>query len=151
MDAIRHLLAQRHLALLILGAALLLKLLVPTGYMIDASGGQLSVIVCPGVVPAPAAAHQQMGGHHEMAGAHQMAMAGDGAPMKHDGSGGHGQVEMPCAFAGLSAAALGAVDPIQLAALIAFVLAIGFAAVVLPAVVRPVYLRPPLRGPPAFL
>lgn len=145
VQPIRLLLAQRHLAVLLLAAALLLKLLVPTGYMIDASGGRLAVIVCPGVVPAPAAAHQQM------AGGHQMAMADHGAPMKHDGSGGHGQVEMPCAFAGLSAAALGAVDPIQLAALIAFVLAMGVVAVVLPAVVPPVYLRPPLRGPPAFL
>ena len=150
MDAIRHLLAQRHLALLILGAALLLKLLVPTGYMIDASGGQLSVIVCPGVVPQAASPAAGAVMHGAMAGHHQ-AMADHEAPGQHDGSGQHGQVEMPCAFAGLSAAALGAIDPIQLAALIAFVLAIGFAAVVLPAVVRPVYLRPPLRGPPAFL
>ncbi|OWK28041.1 hypothetical protein [Sphingomonas dokdonensis] len=149
MQPIRLFLAQRHLAVLLLGAALLLKLLVPTGYMIDASGGRLAVIVCPGVVPAPSSVSQSAGGHHQMVG-HQ-AVADHGAPMKHDGSGGHGQVEMPCAFAGLSAAALGAVDPIQLAALIAFVLAVGFAAMVLPAVARPVYLRPPLRGPPAFL
>lgn len=148
MHAFRHLLAQRHLALLIVGAALLLKLLVPTGYMIGARDGQLSVIVCPGVVPAPAVGHPQMSTHHQMA-APQVA-ADHGAPMRHDGSGQHGQVEMPCAFAGLSAAALGAIDPIQLAGLIAFVLAIGFAAVVVPVVVRPVYLRPPLRGPPAF-
>lgn len=147
MHAFRHLLAQRHLALLILGAALLLKLLVPTGYMIDASDGRLSVIMCPGVAPQPAepaAMHGAMGGHHQ-------AMADHGAPTHHDGSGQHGQVEMPCAFAGLSAAALGAIDPIQLAALIAFVLAIGLAAVVPPAPVRAVYLRPPLRGPPAPL
>ncbi|OWK29864.1 hypothetical protein [Sphingomonas mucosissima] len=147
MHAFRHLLAQRRLALLIFGAALLLKLLVPTGYMIDASGGQLSVIVCPGVVPhpaEPAAMLGAMGGHHQ-------AMADHGAPTHHDGSGEHGQVEMPCAFAGLSAAALGPLDPIQLAALIAFVLAMGVAAVVLPTPVRPVYLRPPLRGPPARL
>lgn len=149
MDAIRHLLAQRHLALLILGAALLLKLLVPTGYMIDASGGRLSVIVCPGVVPRPAAPATPAVTHGDMAGHHQ-AMADHDAPAHHDGPGQHGQVEMPCAFAGLSAAALGAIDPIQLAALIAFVLAIGMAPVVVPTVLRSVHLRPPLRGPPAF-
>ena len=40
MQAIRHLLAQRHLAVLICAAALLLKLLVPTGYMIDSDHGK---------------------------------------------------------------------------------------------------------------
>lgn len=150
VQLIRHLLAQRHLALLILGAALLLKLLVPTGYMIDASGGQLSVIVCPGVVPQAASPAAGAVMHGAMAGHHQ-AMADHEAPGHHDGSGQHGQVEMPCAFAGLSAATLGAIDPIQLAALIAFVLAIGMAPVVVPTVVRSVHLRPPLRGPPAIL
>lgn len=58
---------------------------------------------------------------------------------------------MPCAFSGLSAASLGAVDPIQLAALIAFVLGVGLLPDVLPAIVRRGYLRPPLRGPPFSL
>ena len=58
---------------------------------------------------------------------------------------------MPCAFSGLSAATLGAIDPIQLAGLIAFVLALGFTTSVLPAPSRPAHLRPPLRGPPASL
>jgi hypothetical protein len=63
----------------------------------------------------------------------------------------HGKAEMPCAFAGLSAAVLDPIDPIQLAALIAFVLAIGLTATVPPSPARPAFLRPPLRGPPAYL
>lgn len=55
----------------------------------------------------------------------------------------HGRAEMPCAFAGLSAAMLAAVDPIQWVALLAFVLATGFVAItatVRPA--RPICVRP---------
>ncbi|MCC2981179.1 hypothetical protein [Sphingomonas sp. IC4-52] len=149
MQAIRLLLAQRHLALLICGAALVLKLLVPTGYMIQADHGRLAIIECSGVVqrPAPVAAaaatHGDMAEHASM---HDHAKADH-----HDQSGDHSWAKMPCAFAGLSAAALGAIDPIQLAALIAFVLAIGFVPVVLPTPARDGYLRPPLRGPPAYL
>lgn len=154
MQAIRLLLAQRHLALLICGAALVLKLLVPTGYMIAVDHGRLAIVECPGEVqrPAPAAAAAtpgDMADHGQMA--HHAAMPDHAKPDHHDRSDDHGWPKMPCAFAGLSAAALGAVDPIQLAALIAFVLAIGLAPAVLPAPARAVYLRPPLRGPPAYL
>lgn len=136
MPIIRHLLARRQLAFLICAAALLLKLLVPTGYMIASDHGRLTLTICSGVAPSPP----------------PMAMAG----MKHDmadhgSSKDHGKPEMPCAFAGLSAASLGAVDPIQLAALIAFVMAVGLTGVMLPVRVRRAYLRPPLRGPPAYL
>jgi hypothetical protein len=116
--------------------ALLLKLLVPTGYMLAADQGRLSLIVCSGVAPAPAAGEMS-------------AMHGDMAD--HDRRSGHGKAEMPCAFAGMTGAALAATDPILLAALIAFVVAGG----VLwraPATPRAVSrLRPPLRGPPAYL
>ena len=76
-------------------------------------------------------------------------MNGDGPG--HGKSQDHGKAEMPCAFSGLSAASLGAVDPIQLAALIAFVLGVGLLPAVLPAIIRRRYLRPPLRGPPLSL
>ena len=136
MQTIRHLLAQRYLAVLIGAAALLVKLLVPTGYMIDNSHGHLAIIICSGT--APATMTMEMPGMH------------DNMP-DHGKSKDHGTVEMPCAFSGLSAAALGAIDPIQLAALIAFVLALGMVTTILPAPSQPAYLRPPLRGPPAYL
>jgi len=136
VQAIRHLLAQRHLAVLICAATLLLKLLVPTGYMIDSDHGRIAITICSGT--APAAMTMDMPGMH-------------GEMPDHGKSKDHGKAEMPCAFAGLSAAVLGPIDPIQLAALIAFVLAISLTAIVPPAPSQPAFLRPPLRAPPAYL
>ena len=136
MQPARHLLAQRYLIVLICAAALLLKLLVPSGYMVDSAHGRLTITICSGTTPAIKAMEMP-------------AMHGD--MPDHGKSDGHGEVEMPCAFSGLSASALGAIDPIQLAGLIAFVLTLGFVAIILPAPERPAYLRPPSRGPPASL
>lgn len=134
MQPFRHLLAQRHLA------ALLLKLLVPTGYMIAVDHGRLSIIVCPGMTPQPAPM-AMAGMAHGMA--QDMAMPHDpGKPAD------HGKAEMPCAFAGLSAQVLGAVDIVLLAIALAVVAAMALRG-------RPVVaprdaprLRPPSRGPP---
>jgi hypothetical protein len=136
VHAIRHLLAQRHLAVLICAATLLLKLLVPTGYMIDNDHGRMTITICSGTAPRT----MTMG----MPGMH-----GDMAD--HGKSKDHGKAEMPCAFSGLSAAMLGSIDPVQLAALVAFILAIGMSPIVLPTPAQRTYLRPPLRGPPAYL
>ncbi|KQM27365.1 MULTISPECIES: DUF2946 family protein [unclassified Sphingomonas] len=136
MQAIRHLLAQRHLAVLICAATLLLKLLVPTGYMINNASGHFAITICSGT--APRAMTMEMPGMH-------------GDMPDHGKSKDHGKAEMPCAFSGLSAAMLGAIDPVQLAALIVFILALGLIATIPPAPSRPAYLRPPLRGPPAYL
>ena len=142
MRAIRHLLAQRHWAVLICAATLLLKLLVPTGYMIGSEGGRIAITICSGFEPRTMTT--AMPGATAMSGMH-------GGSSDHGTSKDHGKAEMPCAFSGLSAAALGATDPLQLAALIAFVMAMGFATTVLPSPVGPAHLRPPLRGPPAYL
>ena len=136
MLAVRRLLAQRHLAVLVCAATLLLKLLVPAGYMIGTDHGRVAIELCSGVADQPMA----------------MAMPGMRGDMPgHGKSPEHGKTEMPCAFSGLSAASLGAVDPVQLAALIAFVMAAGLSPGMLPAIVRRGYLRPPLRGPPLTL
>ena len=97
VHAIRHLLAQRHLAVLICAATLLLKLLVPTGYMIDSDHGRIAITICSGTGPATMAM--------EMPGMH-------GDMPDHGKSKDHGKAEMPCAFSGLSAAMTGAIDPI---------------------------------------
>jgi len=136
MYAVRHLLTQRHLTVLICAATLLLKLLVPTGYMIDNDHGRIVITICSGVVPA--AMTMDMPGMH-------------GDMPDHGKSKDHGKAEMPCAFAGLSAGMTGAIDPIQLAALIVFTLALGLIASSTPAPSCPTHLRPPLRGPPAYL
>lgn len=131
---IRTLLAQRHLAVLICAAALLLKLLVPTGYMVGSSHGRITVTICSGTGPA------QM----------TTAMPGMDQSMPDHGKKDHGKAEMPCAFSGLSAAALAAIDPVQLAALIAFVMAVGLIGIVLPLPSKATWVRPPLRGPPTY-
>jgi hypothetical protein len=130
---IRHLFAQRYLAVLLCAAPLLLKLLVPTGYMIANEHGRFAITICSGI--APATMTMDMPGMH-----------GDTAG--HGKSKESGKAEMPCAFSGLSAAVLDPIDPIQLAALISFVLAVGLAASVPPTPRRTAFLRPPLRGPP---
>jgi hypothetical protein len=110
MLATRRLLAQRYFAVLFCAAALLLKLLVPTGYMIGSEHGRITIELCSGVAPN----------------ATTMAMPGTHGEMPDHGKAkDHDKAEMPCAFAGLSAATLGAIDPVQLVALIAFVMAIG--------------------------
>jgi hypothetical protein len=136
VQAIRYLLTQRQLALLICSAALLLKLIVPTGYMIDSDHGRLTITICSGITPR--ATTMGMPGMH-------------GDFPDHGKSKDYGKAEMPCAFSGLSAATLGAIDPIQLVGLIAFVMAMGFASSILLAPTIPQHLRPPLRGPPAHL
>ncbi|WP_244501517.1 hypothetical protein [Sphingomonas gellani] len=131
VQAIRHLFAQRQLTVLICAATLLLKLLVPTGYMIATDHGRIAMTVCSGMAPAEDAASMH------------------GGMPDHDRPRGHDKPDMPCAFAGLSAAALDAVDPIQLVAFLAFVMAIALHGAPLPAPVGRTHLRPPLRGPPA--
>ncbi len=136
MQAVRHLLAQRHLAVLLCAATLLLKLLVPTGYMIDNDHGRMTVTICSGF--GPATMTMDMPGMY-------------GEVPDHGKSKDHGKAEMPCAFSGLSAAMLGSIDPVQLAALIVFILALGLIATIPPTPSLPAYLRPPLRGPPSYL
>jgi hypothetical protein len=133
---VRRLLAQRYFAVLLYAGALLLRLLVPTGYMIGSENGQITMELCSGVTPH----------------ATTIAIPGMHGDMPdHGKSQDHGKAETPCAFAGLSAASLGAIDPIQLVALIAFVMAVGLSPTVLPAIIRRSHLRPPLRGPPAVI
>lgn len=136
MHAARHLLAQRQLAILICAATLLLKLLVPSGYMIDRVSGHFTITICSGIA-APAAKTGMPGMHRDMP--------------DHGKPGDRGKAEMPCAFSGLSAAALSATDPLQLAALIVFIIGAGVARRVLPPGAAWAHLRPPLRGPPAAL
>jgi hypothetical protein len=127
----RLILRYRHLAALILVAALLVRLAVPAGYMVErqdgvvtigvctATGGQTMTIEIPGLAkPAPAEPPHQP----------------DAAP---------------CAFAALSAPFLGAVDPWLLASALAIVAMLALAAATPPPSLSSPRLRPPLRAPPA--
>lgn len=112
-------------AALILAAALLLRVLVPAGFMPSGGGGRFTLTLCPGAAPVVA------------------AMPG----MEHHGDR-DATTQAPCAYADLALPALGGGDPVLLAGLLVFVLATGLIRrIPLPPRVA-TRLRPPLRGPP---
>lgn len=133
MNVVRRLLAQRSFAALLCAVTLMIKLLVPSGYMVGSEQGRITIQVCSGVMSEPVT----------------MEMPGMHGGMPNHGKKDRGKAEIPCAFAGLSAASLGAIDPVLLATLLLFILAVGTAPATSLAIARRTYLRPPLRGPPA--
>ncbi|WP_448664114.1 hypothetical protein ACG3SL_05400 [Sphingomonas sp. CJ20] len=126
----RHLLRHRTLAGWVFAAALLMKVLVPAGFMPTVSNGTMIVQICNGYGPQT------------------MVMEIPGKA-DHDQQDQHGKTEMPCAFSGLSAPSLAAADPVLLALAILFVMAMGLRTVPPLALSSTSHLRPPLRGPPA--
>ncbi len=145
VSSLRRLLQDhRALALWLALAALSVKLLVPAGFMVGTRGGHAVLEICSGIGPlAPAAAPMGVA----MTGAMDVAMTGAMAGAHH-GEADHAKSESPCPYAALAHGATTPVDPVLFAAALAFILALGFLAVVarLP---RPgSYLRPFLRGPP---
>lgn len=132
MSTIRRLLLTRPaLVALLCTAMLALRLLVPVGYMLAEQQGRIAIIVCPGVT-AQTIAHMAMPGHdtHE-------------APAGHDRS-----AEGVCAFAGLSAPMLGAIDVVLLVVALALVAAAVLRRVPDVTPCARLRLRPPLRAPP---
>ncbi len=124
-----HVLRHRWLAVWLIAVTLLMKIVVPSGYMLGSSHGTVTVEICSGYGPMP------------------MAMPG----MAHHGDRqDQGKPEQPCTFAGLTAPALGGTDPLLLALFVAFIAATVFRAVVRPAPRQHPRLRPPLRAPPAL-
>jgi hypothetical protein len=128
---LRHvLLRHRTLAAWVLSLALLMKLLVPAGYMVGGSAGAITIELCSGYGPM------------------KMTMTLPGTE-QHQDKDEHQGKEMPCAFSGLATPSLAAVDPLLLALVIAFIVATIFRVATSSAVGAPAHLRPPLRGPPA--
>lgn len=128
------LLRYRIMAFAVIALALAMKALVPTGYMIGSDSRVLSIRICDDA-QLTSAVH-----------AKDIAI-----PMKGEHSGKHAKGEGACPYSALSFASLGGADPIQLALALLFILATGFAPIVLPALRRAAHLRPPLRGPPALI
>ena len=127
-------LTHRNAAALLLALALIVKLLVPSGFMPAVTADRtLTISVCTGYGPATTTITlpgkgSEGTGHGE----------GDGV-MKHD----------PCAYSSLNAPVLGAADPVLLIAALLFAFALALLPHAVPVVrgfERP---RPPLRGPPA--
>ena len=121
------------LALLVVMAALCMKIVVPTGFMIGQDSKVLTVQICNDAF-----------GNHSVK---QLVI-----PMKDGGSeSGSKQGKAECPFASLSMASMTGADPVLLALALAFILALGFAHTPIPFSKRVPYLRPPLRGPPALV
>ena len=136
------------LAWAVIVGALLMRAVVPAGFMPMATAHGIELVLCSGMAKpsdttiAPAAGMMPGIQHHAMPD-HAMPAGADGEhqiPAK---------PEAPCAFAGLTAPSIGGADIV--------LLAIAFASVVAAALfqrpdapIRPrPFLRPPLRGPPA--
>lgn len=116
MGRVRHALKHRRAGLaLLLAVTLLMKLLVPVGYMATATAAGFRFELCSGVRGQPvsmpqAGAHDQQAGNHHMADHHAASGERQAAGESHDK--GHGsKPDMPCAFAGVTAAADGAASP----------------------------------------
>jgi hypothetical protein len=114
----------------LIAAALLMKVVVPAGFMPVALRGTLVLGFCSGYGPKTIAVTIPAREERSSPDEHQQ------------------KSEMPCAFAGLSMLGLPAVDPLLLALAIAFLVERAIrTATPIPAITRS-YLRPPLRGPP---
>jgi hypothetical protein len=125
-----HLSRHPLLAAWIIAAALLMRVLVPAGFMPGVSGGAIMVQLCSG----DSAQHIEI------------ALPVDRAPAsQHDH---HDKAQAPCAFSALSTSTLSGTDPALLALALFFILALAVRVTTMPARKATAYLRPPLRGPP---
>lgn len=127
MQSLRTLIrAHRRAAALLVAAALVLRILLPVGFMPLVEDGRIVVRICNAAGPA------------------QVSIEIPGLEHKSKAP----QAQTGCAFADLSLPWLAGADPIQLAALALFILVLGLA----PSSILPpraaARLRPPLRGPP---
>ncbi|PTW48157.1 hypothetical protein C8J25_102246 [Sphingomonas faeni] len=122
-----------------LACALAMKILVPAGFMPVVSGGRVTIEICGGITPAQTVMVPMR--------AMTMPMTMPGMAHHSDKSD-HQEREMPCAFSGLTAPSLAAVDPVLLAIAIAFIVGLVFRVRTAVSIAAQPYLRPPLRGPP---
>lgn len=127
------LLRHRAMAFFLVLAALCMKIVVPTGFMIGQNSKVLTVQLCTDGL-----------GHAVTA---KIAIPMNGEPS--DSSGKQGKAE--CPFASLSMASMTGADTALLALALAFILALGFTPAPPPHPRRIFHLRPPLRGPPALV
>lgn len=133
MHGIRALIRRHRSAAVWLAAlALLVKALVPAGYMVGQSGTRtFDIIVCSDPTGGPVV--EKLVIPFEKQSDHDGGRAAKG----------------DCAFGALAYGGAPATDPALLIAAMAFILAFGFARVPAPSLRGFPRIRPPLRGPPA--
>lgn len=118
------------LALALVFLAMVMRALVPAGFMVESSARSLTVLVCADSTGARSAIAVSI----PQSGSKSPALA---------------KAHETCAFSSLGFAALAAADPLQLALALAFILALGFAASIIFTPRRQLRMLPPPRGPPA--
>jgi Na+/H+-translocating membrane pyrophosphatase len=118
------------LAVLVVALALMVRVLVPAGFMPTVANGTITVSICTGYGPM------------------QMDMKAPGRAADDMGQG-H-KAQQPCAFFDLAMPGLPGADPILLAVALAFIIAVAFLATPALALRRERHAWPPLRGPPLF-
>lgn len=134
MFALRLLLRTHYrLAILLVALALLVKAVVPVGYMVGQSSKTFTVKICAD-------------GSGEM---QSRAITVPIKPGSHDGQDA-ARSGKACAYSATSMAAMGGADAPLLAVAFLFILALGFAPVKSLQLHQIHHLRPPLRGPPAL-
>lgn len=127
------LMRHRTVALLVVLAALCMKIVVPTGFMIGQNSKVLTIQLC----------HDRLG----EASVKQLVIPMKGEPSDSSGKQGKGE----CPFASLSMASMTGANLALLAIALAFILTLGFAPVRPARPERVFHIRPPLRGPPALI
>ena len=118
------------LAALILCAGLLMRAVVPAGFMPQIGAHVITLQICADAT----------GGHLTRDVTLPTAPRHERPEGKADGG--------PCPFGGMAHAMVAGVDSWLLASALAFILLLGFAPARVMAPRRAVHLRPPLRGPP---
>lgn len=133
METLRAFLqTHRQLAALLLALALVMKALIPAGYMLGEQAKVLTVEICADASGARIT-RDIVVSHH-------------GKPGETRGN--QTKSDATCAFSALSMGSLGGTDPALLALALAFILTLGFAPLPVAAIRRLARLLPPLRGPP---
>lgn len=124
--------AHAQLAMLLVVLALLVKALLPAGYMLAPSSKSFAVAVCAD-------------------GSDEMQTRTVTVPVQNGDHGGkvdHAQSGKGCAYSALSIASTAGADASLLVLALAFILLIGLTPAPRQSLSIPYYLRPPLRGPP---
>jgi hypothetical protein len=142
MTACRRLLRHRWIAAMaIIVAALLTRMMIPTGYMPTIDHGHLVITLCAEQNPGMTEMATMPGMSHVAGMDHAMDHSTDHGMPDHDKNG-------PCGFGGLSLASLAAADPVLLALAILFIVATVFRRPSPPRVATAHFLWPPRTGPP---
>jgi len=123
-------LGKRHLALLLIALALLMKAVLPAGYMVSSASKILTITICSDGTGSATKA--------------QIEIPAKGTP-----EGDHGKLDGHCPYSSLSMAAMGGAPALLLALTFAFTLLLGLPPARHLPFLRATHLRPPLRGPPA--